>query len=103
MRLARVIGNVTLGQKLPEIKAGSLLIVDAFDADALHGHAQAAPRDKPMPESLVVFDELGASEGQIIAISEGGEATMPFIPDHMPCDAYAAAIIDTLDLKDSHN
>lgn len=100
MRLARVIGNVTLSQKLPEIKAGSLLICDAFDNAALHGHATEQPRSQPMPESLVVFDELGADEGQIIAISEGGEACMPFIPDHVPCDAYAAAIIDHLHLND---
>jgi len=101
VRLARVIGSVTLSHKLPDLKAGSLLLVDAFDGDALHGHETLTPRSKPMPESLVVFDELGACQGQIIAISEGGEACMPFIPDHVPCDAYAAAIIDTLNLTDT--
>ncbi len=60
------------------------------------GGVTNAKRAAAMPESLVVFDELGAGVGQIIAVSEGREASMPFHPDRMPIDAYCAAIIDEL-------
>ena len=49
------------------------------------------------PESLVVFDDLGAGEGQLIAVSEGAEATMPFRPASVPIDAFNAAILDQID------
>ncbi len=100
MRIARVTGHVTLVPRLPELKDGRLAIVETLDGDALQGHSEHAPRATPMPQSLVVYDELGAHEGQLIALSEGGEATQPFRPDRVPVDAYCAAILDTLSLKD---
>lgn len=99
MRLARVIGTVTLNRKLPDLKAGRYLIAEALDGRALRGVSQGAAREKPMPESLVVFDQLGAAVGQVIAVSEGREAAMPFWPDKVPLDAYNAAILDTVDVK----
>ena len=69
-------------------------MTEAFDGPALTGMDRHVRRATPMPESLVVFDELGAGVGQIIAVSEGGEATMPFWPRRMPIDAYCAAILD---------
>ncbi|MCC6581182.1 MAG: carbon dioxide concentrating mechanism protein CcmL [Phycisphaeraceae bacterium] len=101
MRIGRVIGNVTLSRRLPDLKPASLLLVDAFDDAALTGWKQNAKRSKPMPESLVVIDELGAGQGQIIAISEGAEATQPFRPGRVPVDAYCAAILDQLDITES--
>lgn len=100
MRIARVTGHVTLTPRLPELKEGRLMIVETLDGPALEGHAESAPRATPMPQSLVVYDELGAHVGQLIALSEGGEATQPFRPDRVPVDAYCAAILDTLSLKD---
>ena len=35
----------------------------------------------PTGEAIVVYDELGAGIGSRIAISEGGEAAQPFLPD----------------------
>ena len=49
-----------------------------------------------MPESLIVFDQLGAHVGQLIAVSEGREASAPFYPENVPIDAYNAAILDTV-------
>ena len=98
MRLARVIGTVTLNRRLPELRPGRYVIAEAFDGQALVGLRGGAGRAKPMPESLVVFDELGAGVGQVIAVSEGREAAMPFWPDHVPLDAYNAAIIDEVNL-----
>lgn len=100
MRIARVRGTVTLAPRLPELKEGRLMIVETLDGQALAGHSNDAPRDTPMPQSLVVYDELGAAEGQLIALSEGGEATQPFRPERVPVDAYCAAILDSIDLKD---
>jgi len=98
MRIARVIGNVVLGKRLASLPGGSLLIVEALDGEALAGHARHAPRDRAMPESLVVFDSLGAARGQLIAVSEGREASMPFHPRRVPIDGYCAAILDSVDV-----
>jgi len=101
MRLARVLGTVTLNPRLPSLKGGSLLLVEAMDWDAVAGADDHAPRSSPAAESLVAYDELGAGEGQIVGLSEGREATMPFYPQRVPIDAYCAAIIDTLDVRDT--
>ena len=95
MRIARVIGTVTLNHSLAELRPGRWLIAEALDGAAIDGLEQQAPRYKPMPESLVVFDELGAGIGQLIAVSEGREASMPFSPERVPVDAYCAALLDT--------
>ncbi|MCX5661702.1 MAG: EutN/CcmL family microcompartment protein [Planctomycetota bacterium] len=102
MRIARVIGHVTLSRKIEALVPGTFLLVEALDESALRGGTEAgAPlgkRDKPMPESLVVFDELGAGVGQLIAVSEGAEATMPFYPKRVPLDAYNSAILDHVEI-----
>jgi microcompartment protein CcmK/EutM len=47
-------------------------------------------------ESLVVYDNMGAREGDLIAFAESSEACMPFYPEKIvPLDAYNAAILDT--------
>ncbi len=97
MRIARVIGTCTISRRLPDLKTGVWLIVDAFDAHALQGHRKGARRAAPMPESLIVFDELGASVGNIIAVSEGREAAQAFYPGRVPIDAYNAAILDEIE------
>ena len=97
MRIARVIGTITLTRRVSALKPGTLLIADVLDATALAGRATNARRKSPAPESLVVFDDLGAGEGQLIAVSEGAEATMPFRPASVPIDAFNAAILDQID------
>lgn len=97
MRLARVIGTVTISRKLPDLKSGCWLIAEAFDRQALAVRDAEGRRASPMPESLLVFDELGAAVGNVIAVSEGREAAMPFYPGRVPIDAYNAAIIDSID------
>ncbi len=99
MRIARVKGTIIMSQGLPQLRAGQWLLVEVLDGAALSGLAKNAPRHTAMPEALVVFDQLGAGPGQIIAVSEGREAAMPFEPGFMPIDAYNAAILDVLDLN----
>lgn len=101
MRIARVMGNVTLGRRDINLPPGSLLLVEVLDSPALTGHGRGDHRRSAMPEALVVFDELGAGRGQLIAISEGGEAMQPFRPKKVPCDAYNAAILDDIYLHAS--
>jgi ethanolamine utilization protein EutN len=48
---------------------------------------------------LVMWDELGVGYGDIVALSEGGEAAQPFRPELKPVDAYNAAILDELDVS----
>jgi ethanolamine utilization protein EutN len=66
------------------------------------GQEAAAMRVAPATasEPLVAYDELGAGLGSLIAMSEGGEAAQPFYPAMKPVDAYAAALLDELDLTD---
>jgi len=101
MKTARVLGSVTLNRALPELKPGRYVLAEVLDAAALSGVKRGvdtgAAREAPMSESLVVFDNLGASPGQLIAVSEGREACVPFEPDRVPIDAYCAAILDTIE------
>jgi len=98
VRIGRVMGTVTLGTRLPELAPGRLLLVEVLDRAALEGHAKNARRKTPMPESLVVYDEMGAGAGQLIGISEGAEATMPLRPKRVPLDAYCSAILDVVEM-----
>jgi microcompartment protein CcmK/EutM len=91
MRLARVIGSITLSQAHPAMRGGMLrLLVPLAAGDLAAGDGPAEP--------LVAWDSLGAGVGQLVAFSEGGEAAQPFRPDMRPVDAYVAAIIDRLDV-----
>jgi ethanolamine utilization protein EutN len=47
-------------------------------------------------EEVVVFDELGASPGALIGLSEGREAANPFGRTKTPVDAYCACLIDSI-------
>lgn len=97
MRIAVVIGRVVLNQKVAALAPGQLLLVEVLDAEGLADQGKTTYRSKPMPQSLVVFDELGAGVGQMIAVSEGREAAAPFYPRPVPIDAYCAAILDNVE------
>ena len=98
MRIGRVLGTVTMNRMLSSLQPGRYLICEALDQDGLLQPDKFVDRKQEMPESLVVFDRLGAGVGQLIAFSEGREASVPFLPKSVPMDAYSAAIIDTITL-----
>ena len=52
----------------------------------------------PKADEFVVWDDNGAGLGSLIAVSEGAEATQPFRPDMKAVDAYASAILDSVDI-----
>jgi len=90
MRIAEVIGTVTLSRCHPTFDGASLRVVRVLTLDDLLGET------KSDSEPLVVWDDLGTGLGHRIAISEGGEAAQPFRPLNKPVDAYNAAILDDI-------
>ena len=88
MRIAKVIGSVTLNRHHATFAQARLRLAIPLCLEELRDDAA------PQGESLVVYDELGAGEGSLIAISEGREAAQPFHPNVKPIDAYNAAILD---------
>ncbi len=93
MRISRVIGKVTLNRQLPELKAGTYLVVRTCNRGTLVG------KNDGNPEELVAWDDLGAREGDLIGLVEGREATCPFLPDKVPYDAYNACIIEKVNFE----
>jgi microcompartment protein CcmK/EutM len=84
---------VVLTGQWRSLQGGRFLIVDVQDRFALTG----APRQTT--ESVVVYDHLGATDGDLIAFAESREATNPFYPESLvPIDAYNAAIVDSLNI-----
>lgn len=94
MRIASVIGSLTLNRVHPSLRGTQWKIVVPMSLGDLD-------RKEPNPEveELVVYDQLGAGIGEWIALSEGAEAAMPFYPKPIPIDAYNAAILDTVELE----
>ena len=95
MRIAEVIGTVTLSRAVPEFASARLRLAVPMSLQELAAGSQ------PQADQLVVWDELGAGVGSRIALSEGAEAAQPFRPEVKPVDAYAAAILDDIDLDAS--
>ena len=93
MRIAEVIGNVTLSRVHPSLTGARWVIGVPFSLRALRAGGP------PDGEDVVIFDSLGAGAGSRVAFSEGGEAAAPFHPDKKPVDAYCACIIDQLNIK----
>lgn len=89
MRIGKVIGRITLADCYPALCGGRYLLVAVQDRFSLAG------KPRKTRESVVVYDNLGGSEGDLIAFTESREATMPFYPEkRVPLDAFNSAILD---------
>src|SRR4051794_5413977 len=89
MRVGKVVGRVTLCSAYDTLVGGRFLICEVQDRFSLAGQARKTT------ETIVVYDNLGATDGDLIAFTESREATMPFYPEkRVPLDAYNAAILD---------
>jgi carbon dioxide concentrating mechanism protein CcmL len=88
MRVGTVLGRVTLSARHPSYLGERLLLTLPWKTDTFQGRETFDP-------AIVVYDQLGAGEGQNIAISEGREAACPFAKP-TPVDAYCAALIDEM-------
>ncbi|MCA9050557.1 MAG: carbon dioxide concentrating mechanism protein CcmL [Planctomycetaceae bacterium] len=88
MRIMECIGKVTLSKCHPSLRGASWKVAVPLLHDGLLG------KESGRTEPIVVFDELGAGMGHLMAVSESAEAAAPFHPDTKPIDAYNAAILD---------
>jgi ethanolamine utilization protein EutN len=95
MRIAEVIGTVTLSRIHPSLAAARWIIGVPFSLKALRENRP------PDGEDLVIFDSLGAGAGHRIGVSEGTEAAAPFHPEKRPVDAYCACILDQIVVNDA--
>ncbi len=94
MRIGKVMGRVTLTQPYETLVGGRFLLVAVLDRFALKGGVGKTN------EVVVVYDHLGAGDGEVIAFTESREATMPFYPEkRVPIDAYNAAILDRVTIE----
>ena len=90
MRIAEVIGTMTLSRCHPSLTSARWVIGVPFSLSALRNGAAADGED------LVIYDNLGAGAGHRIGLSEGAEAAQPFIPERKPIDAYCACLLDQI-------
>ena len=95
MRIAEVIGTVTLSRAHPSLRGFRFVLA------VPHSRKTLLADQPPQAEELVIYDDLGAGAGSRIAFSESGEAAAPFYPEKKPIDAYCAALIDTLHLTET--
>ena len=93
MRIAKILGTVTLNRSLLEFATASLRLAVPMSL------ANLTEDEEPSADELVLWDEFGSGIGNLVALSEGGEAAQPFRPELKPVDAYNAAILDKLDLN----
>ena len=92
MRIAKVIGTVTLSRCHPSLVGARWVIGVPYSLKALRSESE------PDGEDLVIFDNLGAGHGHKVGFSEGGEAAAPFHPEKKPVDAFCGCIVDQLNL-----
>jgi ethanolamine utilization protein EutN len=90
VKIGLAIGKISLRAVHPSLTGKRWVIVQPLGLAACQG------LPSPMPEELIVLDELGATPGGRVAYSEGGEAAAPFHPAKKPVDAYLACLIDEL-------
>ncbi len=94
MRIGKVIGRITLDTVYDTLIGGRFVIAEVQDRFSLGGERRKTS------ETVIVYDNLGATDGDLIAFTESREATMPFYPEkRVPLDAYNAAILDEVKIE----
>jgi ethanolamine utilization protein EutN len=93
VRIAEVIGSITLSRSADCLRGKRMVIGVPYSLSALTKQGRGDGED------LVILDPLGSGLGSVIAFSEGGEAAAPFFPEKCPIDAYAACILDQIQIK----
>jgi ethanolamine utilization protein EutN len=93
MRIAKVIGTVTLSRPHPSLAGYRFVIGVPYSLAGLKA-------DKADGEDLVILDEQGAGFGMRIGFSESGEAAAVFHPEKKPIDAYCGCLIDSITLAE---
>ncbi len=104
MKLAKIIGNVTLSKAHPTMVGAVFKLAVPLREEDLEKIKNLPLNENPgnsdiTSEEFVVYDPLGTAEGQFVGIGEGREAVNPFYPDYKPVDAYCALILDNIYLE----
>ena|SRR6516162_3613869 len=97
MRIAKVIGTVTLSRWHPSLSGARWIIGVPYSLKPLKADKE------PDGEDLVMLDNLGAGFGNKVGISEGVEAAAPFHPERKPLDAYCACILDQIAVSEQRS
>lgn len=84
MQIARVIGDVVVTRKDPELTGITLLVLQPL-----------APDRTPIGRTLVAADSVGAGIGEIVFFVRGREASFPWLPNEAPVDAGIVGIVDS--------
>ena len=92
MRIMEAIGCVTLSRCHRSLDSAVWRLAVPLMHEGLLGTASGRM------EPIVVFDELNAGTGSLMAVSESAEAAAPFHPGTKPIDAYNAAILDEVNI-----
>ncbi len=92
MRIMECIGRVTLSQWDPSLTGAIWKLAVPLTHAGLNGD------ENGRAEPIVIYDEMGAGIGSLMAVSESAEASAPFDPAVKPIDAYNAAILDTVNV-----
>ena len=92
MRLCIVRGTVVMTVKDPSLEGVRFLVVEPVTAQGL---ATGQGGGKP----LIVADQLGPAEGQMIGFVEGREAANPWWPGRAPVDATCSLVVDTVEYR----
>ncbi len=93
MRLGIVRGHITMTPAIESFHSRTLAILEPVTMENLR-----AKSGQGGGKALIAIDELGAATGQMVAFTEGREASNPFYPTPVPVDAYLALIVDTVDV-----
>jgi ethanolamine utilization protein EutN len=87
-------GHVVLNPAIEAYRGKTLVVVEPVTMENLR-----ARNGLGGGKALIAIDELGAAEGQMVAITEGREASNPFWPGRVPVDAYCSLIVDSIDVR----
>jgi microcompartment protein CcmK/EutM len=94
MRLGIVRGHLTLTPAVDSFRGKTLIVVEPVTMENLR-----ARNGLGGGKALIAVDELGAAKGQMVAFTEGREASNPFWPTPVPVDAYCSLIVDSIDVS----
>ncbi len=96
MKLARVIGRVVLSKKDPSLAGGMLVVASPLDRN---NYADKSDTTLSKTQyNLIVYDNLGATLGDVIGYVEGAEATAAFTRP-IAIDAYNVGIVDRFNVN----
>ena len=89
MIIAKVVGTVIATVKDPGFEGKKLVI--------LHAHVLKEGQLVPGNTMIIANDDLGAGEGDIVAVSQGSSARMTPSMKNTATDAVVVALIDRID------